>query len=294
VVNYGKGGFLMHIENIIPDFLVVYESSPNFRMIDLEKYINGYSEIFDQYFPNHCPKTEERFKMAIAKYPTKIDDIRRTSEQLPTIIKDIEALFNQTFKLDLSLSYKLIVGTFGSNAFVTRNNRREIYFAVEKLSADIEHLKVIAAHEIGHVAHFSFRANQDMNWTKVDWTHGLTTLYTEGAATYLSKKIIPDLNESVYFTYDGEGDSWVNCYEVNQTEVKRRFLEDVSSDWDMAKEKEWFRLSGGSYFGHNRLGYLLGTDYIEHLVDRLGVEEALTFWVENEVKEDILTWLSTK
>jgi hypothetical protein len=52
--------------------------------------------------------------MAIAKYPTKIDDIRRTSEQLPTIIKDIEALFNQTFKLDLSLSYKLIVGTFGS------------------------------------------------------------------------------------------------------------------------------------------------------------------------------------
>jgi hypothetical protein len=284
----------MRIENIIPDFLVVYESNQDFRMTDLEKYLNGHSEIFDQYFPNHCPKTEERLQMAIAKYPSKIDNIRRTSVQLPTIIKDIEALFNQTFKLDLSLSYKLIVGTFGSNAFVTRDNKREIYFAVEKLSADIEHLKVIAAHEIGHVAHFSFRANQDMNWTKVDWTHGLTTLYTEGAATYLSKKIVPDLNESVYFTYDAEGDSWVKCYEINKTEVKRRFLEDISSGWDMAKEKEWFRLSGGNYFGHNRLGYLLGTDYVEQLVDRLGEKAALTFWVGNELKEDILMWLGTK
>ncbi|WP_172371271.1 hypothetical protein [Sporosarcina jiandibaonis] len=81
----------MHIENTIPDFLAVYESNKDFRMPDLEKNIYGYSEIFDQYFPNHCPKTEERLQI-IAKYPSKIDDIRRISEQLPTIIKDIEAL----------------------------------------------------------------------------------------------------------------------------------------------------------------------------------------------------------
>ena len=30
-----------------------------------------------------------------------------------------------------------------------------------------------------------------MDWKTVDWMHGLTTLYTEGAATYLSKKIVP-------------------------------------------------------------------------------------------------------
>ncbi|MBO1913223.1 hypothetical protein J4G37_51495, partial [Microvirga sp. 3-52] len=134
-----------------------------------------------------------------------------------SMIKKIEALFNKTFNIDLNLalSYKLIVGTFGSNAFVTQDNKREIYFAVEKLSADIEHLKVIVAHEIGHVAHFSFASNQDMNWTTVDWLNGLTTLYTEGVATYLSKKTVPNLNASVYFTYDAEGDSWVECYEKN-------------------------------------------------------------------------------
>ena len=284
----------MRIENIIPDFLTFYESNREFRMPNLEMYINRHPDIFEQYYPMHCPKTEERLQMAIAKYPTKVKDIRKISERLPMIIEDTETLFNKTFKLDLALNYKMIVGTFGSNAFVTRDNKREIYFAVEKLSSDAEHLKVIVAHEIGHVTHFSLATNQNMDWTTVDWMHGLTTLYTEGVATYLSKKIVSDLKESVYFTYDDEGDSWVSCYEENKTEVKRRFLEDVSTGWDMAKEKEWFRLSGGSYFGHNRLGYLLGTDYVEHLVGRIGEEEALTFWNGNDVKEDILAWLGTE
>ena len=48
----------------------------------------------------------------------------------------------------------------------------------------------------------------------------------------------------------------------------------------MAKEKEWFRLSGGGYFGYNRLGYLLGTDYVENLVGKIGEEECA----------DILEW----
>jgi hypothetical protein len=38
----------------------------------------------------------------------------------------------------------------------------------------------------------------------------------------------------------------------------------------------------------------LGTDYVEQLVDRLGEKAALTFWVGNDLKEDILMWLGTK
>lgn len=281
----------MHIENIIPDFLAVYDSTKDFRMANLETYINEHPDVFEQYFPIHCPKTEERLQIAIANYPAKIEDIRSASDQLPEIIEGIETEFINIFQLTLDLSYKLIVGTFGSNAFVTRDNKREIYLAVEKLSSEIEHLKVIVAHEIGHVAHFSFATNQGMDWTKVDWMHGLTTLYLEGAATYLSKKVVPTLNESVYFTYDDDGDPWVTCYEENKVEVKRRFLEDVLAGWDMTKEKEWFRLSGGSYFVRNRLGYLLGTDYVEHLVEKIGEEKALTYWNGNDVKEDILAWL---
>ena len=47
----------------------------------------------------------------------------KNSERLPVIIKDTENLFNETFKLNMALNYKLLVGTFGSNAFVTRDNK---------------------------------------------------------------------------------------------------------------------------------------------------------------------------
>ena len=282
----------MHIKNIIPDFLALYDRENDFRSPDLEAYINAHPTVFDQYFPIHCPKTEVRLQAAIEKYPAKKEEIRLISNHLPNIIKEVEIEYNEIFHLDLALQYKLMVGTFGSNAFVTRDNKREIYFAAEKLSSEIEHLKVIVAHEIGHVAHFTFATHQGMDWEKVDWMHGLTTLYTEGAATYLSKKTVPGLHESVYFTYDNEGNPWVAFYEENKKEVKKRFLEDVVSGWDMGKEREWFRLSGGTYFGHNRLGYLVGTEYVEHLVERVGEAQALTFWVGHDVKKDILAWLN--
>lgn len=281
----------MRIHNIIPNFLAMYESKGNIGIFDLKTYIEENSEVFDHYFPIHCPKTAERFQVALDNYPAKIEDIYSISKQLPGIIKEIDELYTKTFHNDLDIHYKALVGTYGSNAFVTREIKGDIYFAVEKLSSKRDHLRVITAHEIGHVTHFSFAARQGMDWTSVDWMHGLTTLYMEGAATYLSKKIVPGLHDSVYFTYDDGGEPWAMCYEENKEEVKQRFLEDVLSGWDMIKEKEWFRLSGGGYFGYNRLGYLLGTDYVEYLVGRIGEQAALAFWNGNDVKKDILTWL---
>lgn len=281
----------MNIRNIIPDFLALYESKKNFNILDLESYIDEHLEVFDQYFPNHCPKTAKRLQIAINNFPAKIADIHIISKRLPRIIKEIDELYTAVFTNDLDIHYTVLVGTYGSNAFVTREIKGEIYFAVEKLSSETDHLKVITAHEIGHVMHFSFAERLGMNWATVDWMHGLTTLYTEGTATYLSQKIVPGLNESVYFTYDDDGYPWVAYYHENKIAVKQRFLEDVLSGWDVIKEKEWFRLSGGDYFGYNRLGYLLGTDYVAHLVDRIGEQAALAFWNDNDVKKDILTWL---
>lgn len=281
----------MHIENDIPVFLDFWESNEQPSLADLESFLNGNEKIYEKYFPIHCPRTEERLTAALQKYDGKIDDIRSISATLPAVIEELDEEYERTFGLGLDLSFKLMVGTFGSNAFVTRDNRREIYFAVEKLSAERDHLRVITAHEIGHVTHFSMATRDGMDWATVDWGHGLTTLFTEGAATYLSKQTVPGLDEPVYFTYDEEGEPWVQCYNDNKTELKRRFLEDALGDWDMEKEKEWFRLSGGAYFGYNRLGYVLGTDYVEQLVKRIGEDAALTFWNGNDVKADIIEWL---
>ncbi|MFS0690825.1 aminopeptidase [Sporosarcina sp. 179-K 8C2 HS] len=281
----------MQYENNIPVFLEFWESNEEPALADLESYLNEHVEIYEKYFPMHCPRTEERLSAALQKYEGKIDDIRSISASLPAVIREVDEKYEQTFGLGLDLSFKLMVGTFGSNAFVTRDNRREIYFAVEKLSAERDHLKVITAHEIGHVTHFAMGTRDGLDWSTVDWGHGLTTLFTEGAATYLSKRTVPGLQKPVYFSFDDEGEPWVKCYEDNKAEVKRRFLEDALGEWDMAKEREWFRLSGGAYFGYNRIGYILGTDYVEQLVERIGEDAALTYWNGNDLKADIVEWL---
>ncbi|QTD40705.1 aminopeptidase [Sporosarcina sp. Te-1] len=281
----------MKIENIIPDFIEKYEAEESFGLSELETYLQNHADLFELYFPDHCPRTEERLQLALQQYPSKLEDLKRFSADMPDILLRIEQAFDRTFNVELDLKFKLIVGTFGSNAFVTRTKKRTIYFAAEKLSPQKEHLEVIAAHEIGHVTHFALGTKNGLDWSSVDWTSGLTTLYTEGVATYLSMKIVPGLRESVYYSFDNEGDPWVSCLRENKTEIKRRFLQDAETGWDMPKEKEWFRLSGGSYFGLNRIGYLLGTAYVQDLVDRVGEDEALTYWVEHDVKRDILDWL---
>lgn len=282
----------MRIVNIIPDFMAIYEAKAHFRIKDLEEYFDAFPQIFEQYFPNHCPRTKERLQQAIEKYPEKLTDIHGISRKLPQIIAEIELKYNTKFQLNLNLLYNMLVGGFGSNAFVAGDNYDEIYFSAEKLSAKTAHLQVIAAHEIAHVAHFSLATNQGMDWGHMDWLNGVTTLYKEGVATYCSKKIVPNKNEGIYFTYDDEGDVLVDFYRENKEAIKSRFLKDLESGWNMKKEKEWFRLRGGSYFGQERLGYLLGLDFVEQLVQKIGEEDALNYWVKNDLKPAISAWLT--
>lgn len=99
------------------------------------------------------------------------------------------------------------------------------------------------------------------------------------------------MDESIYYTYDDEGTGWLSFYQSNRNEIMERFLADALSEWSMEKEREWFRLSGGKYYGFNRLGYAIGTEYVEHLVKEIGEEAACTYWVDHDVHVNIIKWL---
>ncbi len=116
-----------------------------------------------------------------------------------------------------------------------------------------------------------------MDGTKAEWTDASVSLYREGVATYLSKQIVKDLSESVYYSDNSDGEPWLQCYKENEEEIKKRFLQDYVEGWTDKKGKEWFRLSGGDYFGYNRLGYFLGTAFVKYLVQTFGESKTLDF-----------------
>ncbi|OQR56812.1 hypothetical protein CDB3_10145 [Bacillus sp. CDB3] len=140
------------INNTIPSFLKLLERN-DIGLHDLNKYYDMHPEAFEEYFKFHCSKTEERLSSAIKKYPAKLEDILMISETLPSIIQEVSEGYRAQFGLEVNVTFHLFVGAFGSNAFVERQIIGDFYFAVEKLSPVREHLRVIVAHEIGHIYH---------------------------------------------------------------------------------------------------------------------------------------------
>ncbi|MGE1031193.1 DUF5700 domain-containing putative Zn-dependent protease [Bacillus sp. GKis3/1] len=279
------------INNTIPSFLKLWEST-DIELVVLNQYFTSHPEIFEEYFKYHCPNTNERLSNAIKQYPAKIEDIRIIAETLPTIIQEITNEYRNKYSFDVNMKFHIFVGAFGSNAFVEREIMGDIFFAVEKLSPDLNHLRVIVAHEIGHIYHNVMLQNNGMDWEKAEWTDAAVNLYREGVATYVSKQIVKGLNESVYYSYDDDGERWLQYCIENEEQIKKRFLKDYIEGWTFEKEKEWFRLSGGQYFGYNRLGYFLGTTFVECGAQTLGESEGFTFWNRHNLKRGVMDWLS--
>ncbi|PEX32797.1 aminopeptidase [Bacillus cereus] len=278
------------INNTIPSFLKLWESNEG-ELAVLNQYFTSHPEIFEEYFKYHCPKTNERLSNAIKQYPAKIEDIRIIAETLPTIVQEITNEYRNKYNFDVNMKFHIFVGGFGSNAFVEREIIGDLFFAAEKLSPDLNHLRVIVAHEIGHIYHNVMLQNDGMDWSKAEWNEASVGLYREGVATYVSKQIMKGLDESVYYSYDNDGECCLQYYIENEEQIKKRFLEDYIEGWTFEKEKEWFRLSGGQYFGYNRLGYFLGTAFVEYVVQAWGESEVFTFWNKHNLKRDVMDWL---
>lgn len=282
---------MLNITNTIPDFLTIYNSNNKITPDILETYYQSNSAIFDIYFPKHCKKNNQRINTAIEKYPQKIEDIKTISEILPDIIKDTYKKYSEFFSFDIPINFNLFVGGFGSNAFVDRKPISNIYFAVEKLTVNRKYLEVIVAHEIGHVYHRIFSNNFSINWDNINWESGEISLYQEGIATLLSKIIINDVEDYIYLSYDSTGSDDLKFYKNNKQNIKVKFKHDCA-DWDNLKSKEWFRLSGGSYFNITRLGYFLGIDFSEEYYRNHGLKDTLLLWGSKRCEQEIQDFLS--
>lgn len=106
----------------------------------------------------------------------------------------------------------------------------------------------------------------------------------------LSKIIINDAEEYTYLPYDSTGNDDLIFYKNNKKEIKTKFKKDCQQ-WDSLKSKEWFRLSGGSYYDITRLGYFLGIDS-ECYYNRHGLRDILLLWGSEWCEQEIQDFLS--
>jgi hypothetical protein len=277
----------MQIIDTIPYFKQNYHSSIEF----LRNYYGEYPEIFKEYFAYHCKDTEERHQASLEKYSGVLSDIDRVYKNIVRIIHETSEHYESNYQVLFPIDINLIVGGFGSNAYTYRQIIPNITFALEKLSPVPDHLRTIVAHEFGHAAHNIISNDAGIDWSNVDWNSPLTWLYQEGAATHFSRQTAKGINESVYFSFDDEGEEWLRFFSKNQEKVISEFAKDVTTETPLTVFKEWFSITGGSKFGYNRLGYLIGDQFFQNQLKNNGEHGAITAWKDPCFKENVVSWL---
>jgi hypothetical protein len=277
----------MKIVDTIPFFINHYQSTIDF----LKDYYNEFPDVFKEYFAYHCKDTEERLSQAIEKYPHTLNKIEDVHKIIKPIIQEVSEAYFRLYHVSFPVDINLIVGGFGSNAYTHRQIIPNITFALEKLSPVSHHLKTIVAHEFGHATHNIISNETGMDWDNVQWNHPLTWLNQEGAAIHFSKKVVPNMEPSTYFSFDDDGQDWLLFATEHLQEIKTAFAKDFNTKTPQALFREWFSIHGGETFGYSRLAYFLGDIFFQHQIKRLGEIDAIVAWKHPGFIEQAESWL---
>ncbi|SOC44570.1 hypothetical protein [Ureibacillus acetophenoni] len=272
----------------VPNFLENYQPSIQF----LRSYYNQFPDIFKEYFLYHCKDTDERHHQSIQRYPQVFDSIQLVHKNIAPLIKGVEKTYSSLYDVTFPIDVNLIVGGFGSNAYTYRQIIPNVTFALERLSPEPSHLKVIIAHEFGHLTQNILSDEAGNDWSEVDWKSPLTWLFQEGTATHFSRKTVPGLNPSIYFSYDDQGEVWLQFATLHKQEIKYAFAKDIKKCTPQEIFHEWFSIRGGSKFGHSRLGYFLGDLLFQERILQLGEMKTIVSWEDHGFKESINGWLT--
>lgn len=264
----------MTIYNTAPYFINNYQPNASF----LHTYHATYPLQFKEYFLYHCKNPEEKKKTALQKYASHMNAMKVANQNIEKHLYTITSAYEKKYNIVFNNNVHIIVGLYGSNAFTHRQPIPDVTFCLEKLSPVDEHLKVIVAHEFGHVLHHMLSEQREVDWGAIPWFHPYTTLFQEGSATYLSEQLEIAKNQGTYFTYDDTGERWLAFSKKHKREIIRAFLSDMQTCHEDQIYREWFSIYGGTQFGYSRLGYFIGYELLHFIMKNYPELEAITIW----------------
>lgn len=282
-----RGERMVKVVDTAGYFLENYEGT----MESLRTYYGEYPAVFKEYFAFHCKDTPERHQLSMQRYPEVMADIEAARWRLPAIIEEIATAYERLYGITFPVDVNLLVGGFGSNAYTYREIIPNISFALEKLSPEPDHLRVIVAHEFGHAAHHILSDRVGTDWAKVQWTHPLTWLYQEGVATHFSRKIATGMDSAMYYSFNDDGTDWLGFAEQNAVAIKRAFAADYRQLDAAELFGEWFSIHGGKRFGVERLGYFLGNTFFQSKMEKMGELKAVLDWGHDGFLHSAEQWL---
>ena len=197
-----------------------------------------------------------------------IDEVRETFNLLSGFI---EKRFTEAFG-DLEVTIVLYPGLCNGAGWVTPiDENMHILLGIEKIVelkwTSMEKLFDLINHELGHVLMINARKKGEEAYP-TEPSKSVFQLFSEGVAEYVSQTLSP--NENI------RGKAWGSWCQASHDRIAETFLlrlEDKASTQDFFGD--WVTL-----FGKSDLGYYLGQQFLNSLLDKWSLEEVLVLPIE--------------
>lgn len=266
------------ILDTFPSFLTVWNetqgSSVNVQ-IDawLERYMSSYPELLQKQLNDYASLQEnwratasERIFPALSE---RLTAIRTAHENLLKICSDVYDRSRQAIDFNNDLVCVIYVGLgCGAGWANEYDGKPAILFGLENIAEEgwqeKDTLEGLMAHELGHLVHFEWRKQADLDSEENAWWQ----LYTEGFAQYC-EGVISGRSSWHMRRFEPEK-HWQEWCQNNLGWLASEFLRRTNQGEDMRPFfGSWFDLRG-----QKQTGYFLGHKLIEILQEQMSLREA--------------------
>ncbi|MGQ9854755.1 MAG: hypothetical protein ACUVTG_15310 [Candidatus Oleimicrobiaceae bacterium] len=196
----------------------------------------------------------------------RLSAMQKAHQNLPVVIDQIHVKAQQILDFDSPAIFVIYVGIGCGAGWATRfRGLPAILFGLEQIAecgwSDPESLKGLVAHEIGHLVHSEWRAQDGKPMESGPWWQ----LYEEGFAQYCEALIVGAEN---WHQAGGDKD-WVNWCQSHKGWLAAEFIKTVDSGGPVsAFFGSWFEIRG-----KRETGYFLGYEVIKELGNRWSLKE---------------------
>lgn len=277
----------------------VIDTFPQFRTFwrtaqqkSLDEQINGWASNYMAPWPELLEKQRENYasegedwrhvaKERVFPFLTeRLPEMERAYSNLQGLCALACAEAQEVLGFESEVIFVIYVGIGCGAGWVTRyQNTPAILLGLENIAecgwSDTATLKGLIAHEMGHLAHFHWRAEKEMPTGSGPWWE----LYTEGFAQRCEHLIMGQENWHM-----GVEEGWLRWCQEHRRWLAREFLRTVD-------EGEPVRRFFGSWYqieGKSQSGYFLGCELIKRLEKKRSLKEIalLSDWRER-MREEI-------
>lgn len=256
--------------NAFPAFLKFWEAEKN---MPLEAQIDGWSKSLAE-FPELLQKQIDAYAMDGVSWRTaacehvfpfleeRLPAMRAANRLLPTVLPEVTKRAQSVLGCDMNIRFVIYVGIGCGAGWATRyENHPAVLFGLENIAecgwTNTDCLSGLTAHEIGHLAHATWRESAGL----VDGSGPWWTLYSEGFAQCCEQRI---LGRESWHMNGGTAPGWLAACRANESHLARLYLQAV-------EEARPIHLFFGSWYqveGLAQTGYYLGREILRGLEAR--------------------------